>query len=691
MTTVTVTTTGAGSFTIPAGVSSITFEAWGGGAGGRTDNGTSQEGGGGGGAYINVTYAVAEDDVIFFDVGAGVSSDTAGNASWFNKNTNSPVSANGAYIAGGGGQFSPGGGAISASGGETGTVNVSRSGGSGANPQGGGGSRRGSGGGGASGFDGVGGTGTAGSGNTSGGVGGTGDGGSGGAGGAGGSPGGTGTSNVEGGGGGGGGSSGQSGGDGGAPGGGGGGGGSSSGASGTGARGQIRYTYTVDIAGGPVGRADETDLSQKAGGIALASQRADTTNTALALVARHLIPTGLASTTNTANPSDGLGPELVINGDMSSATGWTIGTSYSISGGKLNTGTTQITSPDTNQQVLTSGAPRDAIYRVIIDIDTAPTGAGAHLLLGTFHSRGNMLTYSLRDNGTGTKTIFSKPNPKFVGNDDLWISFSNLGLTGGTNGVLDNLSVRQYGPPVLAPGVGRADEADTAFALSNPIVPIGRSDETDTALALTAVQIRAAGRADETDLALQRNLAHGVGRANESSLALPRGIVLATGRANETDSSLARGLGQPTGRAAEVDTALALAQGAGLVVGRADEADTAFNLPPIFNTGRSDETDAAFARAPLLARGTGRADETDATFALSRLFIRATGQGNETDLAVQRVATVLAATGLAGEIDVAETLFPPLIAGEGYIKEVRLKWLDDRIQRVYRKRTVEEA
>jgi len=49
MTTVTVTATGTGSFTIPSGVTSITFEAWGSGCSGLGD-GTSQGAGGGGGA-----------------------------------------------------------------------------------------------------------------------------------------------------------------------------------------------------------------------------------------------------------------------------------------------------------------------------------------------------------------------------------------------------------------------------------------------------------------------------------------------------------------------------------------------------------------------------------------------------------------------------------------------------------------
>lgn len=253
MTTVTVTTTGAGSFTIPAGVSEITFEGWGAGGGGGTGGGASCEGGGGGGAYISVTYSVTEGDIIYFNVGAGGAAGVGGGTNertWFNKNTNSDVNANGAYRAPGGPSGDGTGSATpsNATGGETGTVVNSFTGGAARAAQGGGGSRRGSGGGGSAGPAGAGAQGTAGSGNTTGGLGGDGNNADTDAqGGAGGSPGGTGESAADGdgGGGGGGGSSGQSGGAGGAPGGGGGGGGSSSGASGTGARGQIRYTYTV--------------------------------------------------------------------------------------------------------------------------------------------------------------------------------------------------------------------------------------------------------------------------------------------------------------------------------------------------------------------------------------------------------------------------------------------------------------
>lgn len=240
MPTVTVTTVGTGSFTIPAGVSSITFEVWGAGHGGGNGGGSSCEAGGAGGSYISAQIDVVPGDIIYYEVGAGGNGNGGSTGrSWFQKNVNSNLNAWLCSDATWRTNASP------PSAGTVGTQIAAFTGGNGAAAQGGGGSRRGSGGGGAAGPDGAGGAGTVGSGNTAGGVGGVGDNGSGGASGSGGSPGGAGGSNAAGGGGGGGGNAASSGGAGGAPGGGGGGGGSSSGASGAGGRGQIRYTYTV--------------------------------------------------------------------------------------------------------------------------------------------------------------------------------------------------------------------------------------------------------------------------------------------------------------------------------------------------------------------------------------------------------------------------------------------------------------
>lgn len=284
MTTVTVTTTGAGSFTIPSGVSSITFEAW--GSGGNGGGGTGTGGGGGGGGYISASISVTTGDVIFYNVPAGGIGDSGTNGAWFQKTTNSATNA---WQARNG---TPGSTAGTGPGGPTtngtvGTLISAFAGGDGAAPQGGGGSRAGSGGGGCAGKDGVGGGGTAGAGGTQG-AGGVGDNGSGGA---------AGTANVEGGGGGNGGVSTGNGQNAGAPGGGGGGTGKTGTTPGTGARGQIRYTYTVS--GPSLGISAETDTALNRGtalGLGIPAE----TDTALARTAVVLKPLGISTETDTA-------------------------------------------------------------------------------------------------------------------------------------------------------------------------------------------------------------------------------------------------------------------------------------------------------------------------------------------------------------------------------------------------------
>lgn len=210
------TSTGAGSWTCPIGVKQVLVECWGGGGhgedGGGTPSGGSNPGGGGGGAYAASTLNVIPGKSYAYLVGAAET-----DSYWVNTST---VLAK-AGTRGSGGIGQPGGQAASC----VGTVKYS--GGTGANA----GAGPGGGGGGAAGPAGAGGNGSSQ-------TGGTGNNGAN----AGGAPGqNAGTSQVDGGGGGGGGNNNAIGGNGGAPGGGGGGGEDSNG---TGARGQVRVTYT---------------------------------------------------------------------------------------------------------------------------------------------------------------------------------------------------------------------------------------------------------------------------------------------------------------------------------------------------------------------------------------------------------------------------------------------------------------
>ncbi|MBK6903467.1 MAG: HYR domain-containing protein [Saprospirales bacterium] len=61
----------SGTFTVPAGVTSITVQAWGGGGGGGQSAGNRARGGGGGGAFTGGTLSVSPGDVLTITVGGG--------------------------------------------------------------------------------------------------------------------------------------------------------------------------------------------------------------------------------------------------------------------------------------------------------------------------------------------------------------------------------------------------------------------------------------------------------------------------------------------------------------------------------------------------------------------------------------------------------------------------------------------
>jgi hypothetical protein len=88
--TVSYTATGAGTWTAPCDVTSITVEVWGAGGGGQRAEGNPAAGGGGsGGGYVRTTYAISGGTTYNLFVGAGGTGNSGGNgqSSWFNNNT----------------------------------------------------------------------------------------------------------------------------------------------------------------------------------------------------------------------------------------------------------------------------------------------------------------------------------------------------------------------------------------------------------------------------------------------------------------------------------------------------------------------------------------------------------------------------------------------------------------------------
>ncbi len=84
----TITATGSGTFTVPAGVTSITVEVWGaGGRGGSRSSSNGAAAGGGGGAYSRSVLAVTPGQVINYYTGFGSLTAQPGEDSWFLSNT----------------------------------------------------------------------------------------------------------------------------------------------------------------------------------------------------------------------------------------------------------------------------------------------------------------------------------------------------------------------------------------------------------------------------------------------------------------------------------------------------------------------------------------------------------------------------------------------------------------------------
>jgi hypothetical protein len=82
------TFTTTGTYTVPAGVTSITVEAWGGGGKGGTVSIVGvTSGGGGGGAYTRKVLTVSPGNIFTATVGAGSTTTAAGGDSWFSTNS----------------------------------------------------------------------------------------------------------------------------------------------------------------------------------------------------------------------------------------------------------------------------------------------------------------------------------------------------------------------------------------------------------------------------------------------------------------------------------------------------------------------------------------------------------------------------------------------------------------------------
>lgn len=112
----TITTPGSGTFTVPAGVTSVTIEGWGGGGPGGAAGGSVGGGGGGEGGYGTKVLTVSPGDTISYVVGAvSTTAQNPGNASTL---TYSAVT----YTSNGGSKGGTGSGITGGTGGPGGTA-----------------------------------------------------------------------------------------------------------------------------------------------------------------------------------------------------------------------------------------------------------------------------------------------------------------------------------------------------------------------------------------------------------------------------------------------------------------------------------------------------------------------------------------------------------------------------------------
>lgn len=120
------TVSGAFSWTVPCGVTSITVSAWGGGGGGGNSTTAQAGGGGGSGGYSQTVFTTTIGSVLTFTVGAGGAGGGTGS-----NGSNGGTTTFGALTAGGGG-----GGSVTATGGGAGGVGSTNNGNVGVNPSG---------------------------------------------------------------------------------------------------------------------------------------------------------------------------------------------------------------------------------------------------------------------------------------------------------------------------------------------------------------------------------------------------------------------------------------------------------------------------------------------------------------------------------------------------------------------------
>jgi hypothetical protein len=471
----------------------------------------------------------------------------------------------------------------------------------------------------------------------------------------------------------------------------------------------VSYTFAVyefqDVFSQAPGVATETDLAASPSN---PLGRADSTEVALSRPGLYIRATGMATSTEVVCPT-GLGRELVTNGGWDSdLSGWTV---TNLTATWLAGGGVRLTAGGVNgtfhQALIWENLAR---YQFEVKADATEAGSSGSDQWQVFWS-GSFDLRNFFNNSVGTHTWDAYKDHPEQGDNFVIL------VTANTEIELDYISVKPYGPIHPTLSFLPATETDTALQLFNPLIPTGRADETDTALALSAVIIRATGLASTTDTAplLARGaelVVNGDGNAvtawldaqnsvrssvngrirvdvfavgpnavayqdavvnigplhymaiqlsagnaganpwaqfqdvagnyyiNEATTTPPKELYVAVPTTSAT-LRVALVSGAEPGQWAEFDNVTAYQLGSpavGISVTPALETDTAFPLGLVQGIVAATEADLAFTRSHILIRATGTATEIDSAFALAAESGASfpVGMATETDTALSR-------------------------------------------------------
>lgn len=434
------------------------------------------------------------------------------------------------------------------------------------------------------------------------------------------------------------------------------------------------------VSGPVIGRADETDTAFKAGGIAMALQRANETDTASAIFPKVVKAVGQANETDTAFRT-----AVAMGVNRSNETD----SAFALSQGIIQLPTGQATETDT---AFKAGGIAMA-PNLPIETDSA-------------FNRGTVLQ---PQRANEADTAFARPQLGGVGlaiETDTALALGKVfikqvGFVSVANGNFDSNYLSEFATfdATIAVVAGRlrvtAQQASNIQATATypsigaalrvgNIVKVSGQSFSGTAPATIRLGNGASNAPGQPYLNTSFNVETVLTNTSvKIDCSLNDMSAVTIGQYGEFDNLVI------TEIPLEVDTAFALARLDTPAWTQSNEIDSAFALVTGFPVVRSNETDSAFARTAIFIRAVTRSDEVDTAFARTAIVIRPVGFISETDTALRtgiglptqranevssafaRNALVVYDVGRADEFDTAFQMFGALEAGSGrkpYVK-----------------------